>query len=109
MQYSKNPKNSHSMIIKPVNTNRAYKEIRGKSKNESSLRVNLADSLDRSKEEYLDTYEGIKSEILNTTRFNKNADLSTAYLWKINATWDKDLAIEERFLITEQGYTEGNC
>ena len=56
----------HSMIIKTVNTDRIHKEIRGKNKNESSLRVNLADSLDRSKEEYLDKYEGIKSEILNT-------------------------------------------
>ena len=54
VQYNKNPKNSHSMIIKPVNTSRINKEIKGKSKNESLLRVNLTDSLDRSKEEYLD-------------------------------------------------------
>ena len=80
VQYNKNPKNSHSIIIKPVNTNRIYKEMRGKSKSESLLKVNLADSLDRSKEEYLDKYEGIKSEILNTTRFDENSDLSTKYL-----------------------------
>ena len=66
VQYNKHLKNSHSMIIKPVNTNRIHKETRGKAKNESSLRVNLTDSLDRSKEKYLDKYEGIKSEILNT-------------------------------------------
>ena len=74
------------MIIKPVNTNKIHKEARGKNKNESSLKVHLADSLDRSKEEYLDKYEGIKSEILNTTRFDKNSDLSTTYLGKINTT-----------------------
>ena len=34
------------------------------------------------KEEYLDVYEGIQSEILNTTRFDKNSDLSTTYLGK---------------------------
>ena len=34
------------------------------------------------KEEYLDVYEGIQSEILNTTRFDENTDLSTAYLGK---------------------------
>ena len=28
MQYNKNPKNFHSMIIKPVNTNRINKEIK---------------------------------------------------------------------------------
>ena len=82
------------MIIKPVNTNRINKEIKRKSKNESLLRVNLADSLDRSKEKYLDRYEGIKSEILNTTRFDDNLDLSTTYLGKINSTWDIDLTIE---------------
>ena len=32
------------------------------------------------KEEYLDMYEGIQSEILNTTRFDENSDLSTTYL-----------------------------
>ena len=56
------------------------------NKNESSLRVSLADSLDRSKEEYLDKYEGGRPEILNSTRFDKNSDLSTTYLGKINTT-----------------------
>ena len=40
----------------------------------------------RSKEEYLDKYKGIRSEILNTTRFDENSDLSTTYLGKINTT-----------------------
>ena len=31
-------------------------------------------------EEYLDVYEGIQSEIVNTTRFDENSDLSTTYL-----------------------------
>ena len=107
MQYNENPKNSHSIIVKPVNTNRINKDIKGKSRNKSLSWVNLTDSLDRTKEEYLDRYEGIKSEILNTTRFDKNSDLSTAYLGKVNMTWDDDLAIEEKFSITEQGYTVG--
>ena len=34
------------------------------------------------KEEYLDMYEGIQSEILNTTRFDENSDLSTTYVGK---------------------------
>ena len=34
------------------------------------------------REEYLDVYEDIQSEILNTTRFNENSDLSTIYLGK---------------------------
>ena len=107
VQYNKNPKNSHSMIIKPVNTNKINKEIRSKNKTESSLGVSLADSLGRSKEEYLDKYKGIRPEILNFTRLDEKADLSTMYLGKVNTTQDKDLAKEEKFLITEQGYTVG--
>ena len=30
--------------------------------------------------EYLDMYEGIQLDIVNTTRFNENSDLSTTYL-----------------------------
>ena len=33
-------------------------------------------------EEYLDMYEGIQSEIVNTTRFEENSKLSTTYLGK---------------------------
>ena len=103
VQYNKNPKILHSMITKPVNTNRINKEIKGKSKNQSLLRVNLADVSDRSKEEYLDIYEGIKSEILNTNRFDNNSDLSTIYLGKTNMIQDDNLMVEEKFSITEQG------
>ena len=106
-QYNKNPKNFHSMTIKPVNTNRINKEMKGRSKNESLLRVNLADISDRSKEEYLDRYDGVKSEILNTTRFDKNSDFSTTYVGKINMIQDDDLMIDEKFLITESGYKIG--
>ena len=47
---------------------------------EFSLRVDLADISDESREEYLDRYEGMMSEILSITRFNENSHLSTAYL-----------------------------
>ena len=46
-------------------------------------------------------------ELLNTTRFDKNSDLSTTYLGKTNMIWEDHLMVEEKFLITEQGYTVG--
>ena len=70
------------------------------------LEVNLVDNLDRSKEEYLDRYEGVKSEIVDTTRFDENSDLSTTYLGKINMTHDKNLK-EEKFSISRLGHTGG--
>ena len=107
VQYSKNPKNVHSMTIGPVKFNTVVKDTKGRNINESLLEVNLVDISDRSKEEYLDRYEGIKSEIVDTTRFDENSDLSMTYLGRTNMTCDKNLIVEERFPISKLGYTVG--
>ena len=59
------------------------------------------------KEEYLDVYKGIQSEIVNTTRFNENSDLSTTYLGKSDRSKNDKLKAEESFPISEQGYMLG--
>ena len=59
------------------------------------------------KEEYLDIYEGILSEIVNTTRFDENSDLSTTYLGKSDRSKNDKLKVEKSFPISEQGYTLG--
>ena len=69
--------------------------------------VDFTNTSDRLKEEYLDRYEGVKSEILSTTRFNKNSDLSMTYLGKASINKDNKIATEEKFLISEQGNTTG--
>ena len=86
VQYSNNPKNFHAMIIKPVNNSKVSKGTKDINIDEFSLRVDLTGISIESGEEYLDRYEGITSEILNTTRFNENSDLSTTYLGKSNMT-----------------------
>ena len=58
-------------------------------------------------EEYLDVYEGIQSEIVNTTRFDENSDLSMTYLGKSDKTRNDRLKAEESFPISEHGYTSG--
>ena len=55
----------------------------------------------------LDVYEGIQSEIVNTTRFDENSDLSTTYLGKSDKTRNDILKAEESFPISEHGYTLG--
>ena len=107
VQYSKTPTNFHDMIMKPVNNNKVNKGIKNENIDESLLKVDLASISDESREEYLDRYEGITSEILHTTRFNENSDLSTTYLGKSYMTWEDNLMIEEKFSITEQGYIVG--
>ena len=59
------------------------------------------------KEEYLDVYDGIQSEVMNTTRFDENSDLSTTYLGRSDRTKGNKLKAEESFPISEQGYTLG--
>ena len=86
VQYSKTPKNFHEVIVKPVNNSKVNKRTKDENIDESSLRVDLAGFSNESREEYLDRYEGITSEILKTTRFDENSDLSTTYLGKSDMT-----------------------
>ena len=57
--------------------------------------------------EYLDVYEGIQSEIVNTTRFNKNSDLCMTYLGRSDKAQNDKLRAEESFPISEHWYTSG--
>ena len=104
VQYSKNPKDFHVMTIKLVNNRKFSKRMKDSDKDDLSLRINFTDISDRSKEEYLDRHERVTSEILNTTRFDENTDLSTTYLGKSRMTKGGNLKVEEKFSITEQGY-----
>ena len=45
--------------------------------------------------------------MLSTTKFDENSDLSTTYLGRINMTRLYKIKAEERFPISEQGYTVG--
>ena len=105
MQYSKKPKNFQAMLVKPINKNKV--SIKEKGKDKLSSQVALINASDRLTEEYLERYEGVTSEILNMTRFDEKSDLSKTYLGKSNMTRIDKMAVEESFMITEQGYTEG--
>ena len=48
-------------------------------------------------------YRGIQSEILSTTRFDENSDLSTIYLGKVDTSKNSKIKAEESFSISEQG------
>ena len=59
------------------------------------------------KEEYLEIYKGIQSEIVNVTRLDENSDLSTTYLGMSDRSKNYNLKAEESFPISEQGYMLG--
>ena len=79
VQYDKHQMNFHNLNISTVNKE---KHKRNSSKQEEEKHVldqDFGDTPEKLKEEYLDVYKGIQSEILSTTRFNENSDLSTTY------------------------------
>ena len=92
IQYDRHPKNFHSLDISTVNICKTHSEI-GEEKNK--IEVDFGPTPDILKEEYLNVYEGIRSGIVNTTRFDENSDLSTTYLGKSDRfKIDKDKAEE---------------
>ena len=49
------------------------------------------------KEENLDRHEGVRSEILGTTRFDEDSDLCMTYLGKVNMARENKITAEEKF------------
>ena len=104
IQYDSHPKNYHSLGISAVNKcgkNQGTKDKR------DIIELDFGPTPDILKEKYLDMYEGIQSEIFNTTRFDENSDLSSTYLGKPDRSQNNKIKVEESFAISEQGYTLG--
>ena len=102
VQYDKHPKNIHTMSIKPINKMKNKIKSRKDEKERTISEIDFGKTPLRLKEEYLDRYEGIKSEILSTTRFDENSDFSMNYLGKVNVAKENKITTEERFPISEQ-------
>ena len=95
------------MSVKSTNKNKTNIGRKQGEKDMPMSEVSLVDTSDRLIEEYLDSYAGVKSEILATTRFDENSDLSTTYLGKTNMIRDHNIVAEEKFPMSEQEYTTG--
>ena len=68
-------------------------------KRKDILELDFGATPDKLKGEYLDMYERIQSEVIGTTRFDENSDLSTTYLGKIDTTRASKIKVEETFLL----------
>ena len=103
VQYSKFNSMNHSLSVKPVNR---YKT---KPNEEREFReVDFGTVLQSLQDEYLDVYEGIQSDIVSSSRFDENSDISTTYLGRTGHKESQDkLKAEESFPISENGYTLG--
>ena len=66
IQYDRHPKNYHNLGISKVNKCKSNLDI----KERDMIELDFVLTLNILKEEYLDVYEGIQSEILNTISFD---------------------------------------
>ena len=104
-QYDKYPKNYHSFSISVVNKEKNREKLHRREK--AMLELDFGHTPGKLKEEYLDVYEGIQSEVLSTTRFDENSDLSNTYLGKVGRSKNDQIKAEESFPVSELGYTTG--
>ena len=104
IQYDRQSRNYHSLGISAVNKCKNNVDI---EEERDIIELDFGPTPNMLKEEYLDVYEGIQIEILNTTRFDENSDLSTTYLGKSDRFKNDKIKAEESFPISEQGYTLG--
>ena len=72
-----------------------------------STNLNFGSSSTKLKSEYLDMYEGIYAEIVNSNRFDEDIDLSTTYLGQTDMTRNMEVKSKENVPITACGYTKG--
>ena len=103
VQHDKSNSMNHSLSVKPVNRYKIKPDM-GKEFRE----VDFGTTPQNLQEEYLDVYKGIQLDIVSSRRFDKNSDISTTYLGKIEDKESQDkLKAEESFPISENGYTLG--
>ena len=104
IQYDRYPKHYHTLGTSAGNK---YGKNLGTKEEKHIKELEFGPTPDILKEEYLDVYEGIQSEILNTTMCNENSDLRTTYLGRSDRSKNDKIKAEESFAISEQGYTLG--
>ena len=102
--YDKQPKKFHNLGISAVNIYKNHSDVRVEK---DIIEVDFGPTLNILKDEYLDAYESIQSEIVSTTGFDENSDLSTTCLGKSDRAKNDKLNANEYFPISEQGHILG--
>ena len=94
--------------IKPIDY-RDHKRLYRKMNKEEGERIDMdfRESLEVMKNKYMDIYDKVYTEVVTTSRFDENVDLSTTYLGRINMQREEMLKAEESFPISEQGFVKG--
>ena len=101
VQHSKFNSMNHTLNVKALNRYKVKPDAKREFKE-----LDFGSIPQKLQEEYLDIYEGIQSGIVSSSRFDKNSDISTTYLGRIeNMECQDKLRAEESFPISKNGYT----
>ena len=84
---------------------RMYRKM-GKEEGEW-LNIDFGESPEILRNKYMDVYEEIYAEVVMTSKFDENVDLSTTYLGRIDMKRKDVMKAEESFPISEQGFVMG--
>ena len=98
----------NSIDIKSIDY-REHKRMYRKTNKEGGEKIDIdfGESLEVMKSRYMDVYDNVYAEVVMTSRFDENVDLSTTYLGRIDMKREEELKAEESFPISEQGFVKG--
>ena len=108
IQHDEKSKTVPNFQVKPLDI-KHYKELYNKLQTEERqiLDMDFGDNSDMLRTDYLDMYKGVQADIVYSNRFDECSDLSTMYLGNTQMMQDIKIKAEEKFPISEQGYTMG--
>ena len=88
---------------------RKHKRIYRRMNKEQGEKIDMdyGESPQNMKDRYMDMFDGVYAEVVVTSRFDENVDLSTTYLGRNNMRREETLKAEESFPISEQGFAKG--
>ena len=93
--------------IKPIDYRDHKRMYRKMGKEGEWLNIDFGESLEIMRNKYMDVYDEIYAEVVMTSKFDENVDLSTTYLGRIDIKREEVMNAEECFPISEQGFVIG--
>ena len=94
--------------IKPIDYREHKRIYRKMSKEEGKkLEMDFEESLEVMKSRYMNVFDDVYAEVIMTSRFDENVDLSTTYLGRKDMKREDIMKAEESFPISEQGFIIG--
>ena len=94
--------------IKPIDYQKHKRMYRKMNKEQGEkVDIDFGENPRIMKDRYMDMYDEVYAEVVATSRFDENVDLSMTYLGRNNMQREEILKAEESFPILEQGFAKG--